>query len=785
MKLLLMIVSLLALATETAYCATRGPSAQWVSVHGDLGNQRFVPADQINTNTVARLGATWLSEPFEDGATSRMTPLVHDRLMFFAAGSRVYALDARTGQHIWSHQTETATSSATGWEQMVTGLATSRSWGLGLGGGLVYVPLMNGHLAALREKTGEVVWDRLINDEPLTIAKGVVCSPLYVAGVLYLGLGIETTEGHAIAVDAKSGTVWWRVPIVAEPGQPGSDTWPQDNEIWRSGGGHPWTAPAADPALGLVYYVTGNASPPYGGRVRRGDNLYTVSVIALDLKTGKMRWYRQLIHHDVWEADLSVPPILFDTQVAGRKRHAIAAMRADGYLFTFDRATGEPLIPIDERPVPQQSAAFTAASQPFPRGGESVLPPCDSWKSKIPNGFVLRCMFDPTSPDEPNQLAQWASVRIAPMSFDPATGLFYAQGHNGLQWRRVSNDPYLGDTTDHNGARVPNYPQATVSMAAINAASGRVVWRKELPAYDLSGYKANGGSLSTGGGLVFHQGGDGTLQAYDATSGATRWTSQTGFALGDAPPMSYVIDGKQYVAYIAGNRVWAFALDGRIPPAPALQPPRIESVVGPIEDTNNIETLTLESVPANGHRYFLNEYAFNPYRARVRAGTAVTFINNGYLPHTIVAQDGSWTTGVLYPTQVKMLTFATPGTYLYSSKEYPWSFGQLIVTDKQPAAAATSAAGAQSAQSDPATEGKTSYRASCAVCHGENLEGRDRAPPLAGANFLAAWEGHDAALLKRIRTTMPQSAPGSLSEATYNNILAYILQANGLSATPR
>jgi quinohemoprotein ethanol dehydrogenase len=756
-------------------------SMPWPSVHGGLDNQRYVGADQINRTTVMRLGAAWVSDSFEQGATSRMTPLVHEGLMFFAAGSHVYALDARSGKRVWIHQTETRASKASGWEQMVTGLATSRSWGLGLGGGMVYVSLMNGHVAALREKTGELVWDQLVSADALTIAKGIICTPLYVAGVLYFGTGIETTEGHALAIDAKTGRLLWRVATIAEPGLPGGETWPKDNGIWRSGGGHPWTAPAADPALGLVYFVTGNASPPFGGQLRAGNNLYTVSVIALELQSGKLRWYRQLIHHDVWEADLSVPPILFDATIGGRRRAAIAAIRADGFLFTFDRATGEPLIPIDEREVPQKADIFTAPTQPFPHGGESIMPPCESWAPKIPSGFVLSCMFDPLSPDTPNQLGQWASVRIAPMSFDPQTGYFYAQGHNSLLWRRVASDPYLGDTTVHSGDRVPNYPRPTVTVAAIDSRTGRIAWRKELPAYDESGYKANGGALSTGGGLVFHQGGDGTLQAYDAATGETRWRFQTGYALGDAPPMSYVIGGKQYVAFIAGSKVWAFALDGKLPEEPAPQPRPLEAVAGPIEDADNIETMTFEQVPANGHRYFANEYAFNPYRARVRAGTAVTFVNNGYLPHTLVAQDGTWSTGLLYPTQVKTLTFPNPGTYLYSSEEYPWSYGQLIVVAPE---AKDRGPTANSAAAEQAALGKAAYLKSCAVCHGENLGGRDRAPALTGNNFLSGWSGRDAAaLFDRIKTTMPQSDPGSLSDDAYAAIVAYVLDANGNGAS--
>src|ERR1700688_1617906 len=130
---------LLFAAENCVSAGDRENTAPWPSVHGDLNNQRYVPTDQINRATVTRLGATWVSDSFEEGAASRMTPLVHEGLMFFAAGSYVYALDARSGKRVWTHQTETKTSNATGWEQMVTGLATSPSWGLGLGGGMIYV----------------------------------------------------------------------------------------------------------------------------------------------------------------------------------------------------------------------------------------------------------------------------------------------------------------------------------------------------------------------------------------------------------------------------------------------------------------------------------------------------------------------------------------------------------------------------------------------------------------------------------------------------------------------
>jgi plastocyanin/cytochrome c5 len=277
---------------------------------------------------------------------------------------------------------------------------------------------------------------------------------------------------------------------------------------------------------------------------------------------------------------------------------------------------------------------------------------------------------------------------------------------------------------------------------------------------------------------VFHQGGDGTLQAYNDLTGETLWRFQTDFAVGDASPMSYAIGGKQYVAFIAGSKVWAFALGGTVPQAAPISAPPEEEVIGPVEDTNQIETLSLEQGPGNGHRYRLNEYAFNPYRARIRAGMSVTFINNGYMPHTIVARDGSWSTETLIPTRIATVTFDKPGEYIYFSKEYPWSYGQIIVV---PAAASSSnSSESQSlAGLDQVNVGKAAYAVSCSGCHATDLNGRDPAPALVGRGFIARWTGRKALdLFDRIRTTMPPTAPGTLSDDSYAAIVSYLLYSN-------
>ena len=283
---------------------------------------------------------------------------------------------------------------------------------------------------------------------------------------------------------------------------------------------------ALDPELGLDFYVTGNAVPQYGGEYRPGDNLYTDCVIALDAKTGKLRWYYQMVHHDIWEADIAEAPVLFEAQIDGQTRKAIGAMRTDGYLFMLDRTTGTPLGRIEERPVPQDAYQKTAKTQPYPVGAEPVLPDCDYWKAQpIPSGFDLGCFFTPASVDKPNLLVPVYGMRATPMAFDPQTRYFYATGNAALQWFRRTKDPdffTLGFSNRAPGLNKLGYGV----LAAIEGRTDKIAWKKEI---------RNGkptGALATAGGLVFQMAGDGNFQAYDAQNGSLLWQFQTGTPTG-------------------------------------------------------------------------------------------------------------------------------------------------------------------------------------------------------------------------------------------------------------
>src|SRR6185436_17954728 len=165
----------------------------------------------------------------------------------------------------------------------------------------------------------------------------------------------------------------WEFFVVPGPEDAGHETWPP-SDSWKTGGGAIWLVGAADPDLGLVYFGTGNGVPQYAGDTRAGDNLYLCSVVALEIKTGKLRWHYQTIRHDIWEADIAESPVLFDTQIGGRARKGIAAMRTDGYLFMLDRETGKPLMQMEERKVRQDARSHTVASQPYPVGADGLQP---------------------------------------------------------------------------------------------------------------------------------------------------------------------------------------------------------------------------------------------------------------------------------------------------------------------------------------------------------------------------------------------------------------------------
>jgi quinohemoprotein ethanol dehydrogenase len=667
---LIAIVVAMQVAVSVQSGSNRGAVAakEWPTVGGEWGNSRHSALTQITTETVAKLGGAWMSQKFDQVASSRAMAVEKDGLLFVTAPPSVYALNAKTGATVWRFQG----GGGRGQAAAQPGLGSPAREGVAVAEGMVFVGLSDARAIALNAKTGDLVWNQYIGDNPRDKGQVISGAPLYAGGLVSFGLSADNGwRGQVVALDPKTGKEAWRFFAIPGPGEKGHETWPQ-NESWKRGGGAVWLVGTADPELGAVYYVTGNGVPQLGGEGRAGDNLYLCSVVALDAKTGELRWHYQVIHHDIWEGDISIAPVLYDAQIDGRPRKGIAAMRADGYLFMLDRETGKPLMKVENRSVPQDVLQKTSATQPFPIGADRVLPDCEEWrKQSTPKGFEIGCFFAAAAVQKPNVLAPNYGMRVAPMAFSPQTGYFYATGAAGLSWLRRAEDPHFFSNA-WNG-RVPGVGGLGFGvLAAIDSRTNKVVWKKEFRPGRPSG------AMTTAGGLMFQAAPDGNLEAYDAKTGNRLWQFQLGAAGG--PATTYEVDGEQYIATVAGANVWAFKLAGTLPPAAPLNRPAQEAFVGQATETTQIETSSLARDNGfTGFRYFTDEYAFAPYRARVKAGTQVTWRNNGRMVHTIVAEDQSWTTGPLVSGDVGGKTFDKPGTYTYICKEHPWAYGQVIV----------------------------------------------------------------------------------------------------------
>ena len=667
------------------------PATDWPVLAGNLFSSRHSTLTEINTDTINRLGGAWVTR-LEGGASSRATPVVQAGVLYLTGGASVLAIDARTGETIWRSQSDdSASPRVPGWQ------------GVGLGGGLVFIGTRSAEVAALRQDSGELVWTtsisnqlsvpispgaRTIRNEADYIGEFINSAPLFVDGKIFVGLGSGDWggQGKVVALDAATGAEQWTFHVIPKPGEFGHDTWPQDNNSWKLGGGGVWLNGAADSELGLIYFVTGNPAPMYGGELRKGDNLFTASVLALDAATGERRWHYQVVRHDLWDADIATPLLLYDIEIDGQTRKALAAMRADGYLFLFDRETGETLVPIEDRPVPQDAFLHTAPTQPFPVGGESIVPDCSFWRDRVPPPFELICSgFTPPSLTEHTIVGLGAPiprVRVTPMSFSPQTGYIYAMGLGHVGRARRFADPYISSSGRGNPLTLP--PPIGV-LAAIDARTARIAWKHELP----SGRLATSGPLTTAGGLMFWGAADGLVEAYDAQTGERVWTFQTaprGSRVRPGPAATYQLDDRQFIVIPMGNELWTFALDGTVPQRGE---PGFESSGDPVpwfvstpSETDTIETATLVPNPfwaVGGKRNALDEHAFNPVHALVMGGARVLFLNNGQITHTIAARDGSWTTGELQPGRWQHVTFEQPGTLLYHCTDHPWAIGEITV----------------------------------------------------------------------------------------------------------
>jgi len=544
---------------------------EWLAHGRTQDEQRFSPLHQIDERSVAQLGLVWS----HDLGTSRgveATPIVVDGVMYASAPwGVVVALDARTGRRLWSFDPGPAARL-----RARVACCDSVNRGVALYQGRVYVGTLDGRLVALDAATGEVAWEALTIDpeQPYTITG----APRVVEGRVIIGNGGAEygVRGYVSAYDARDGSLVWRTYTV--PGNPAAGfespaleaaakTW--TGEWWKlGGGGTVWDAIAYDPELRLLYVGTGNGSPhvrwlrsPQGG-----DNLYLASILALRPETGELVWHFQTTPGDTWDYTATQQIVLADLEIGGRQRRVLMQAPKNGFFYVLDRATGEFL-----------------SARPFVKV---------TWAS----GVDARGRPIETPEGDYRAGGRWVSPGVFgghnwhPMSFSPQTGLvylpaqempaFYAYDEHFAPVRSALNTGVDYSNFVHgSGEKV----EMSGALLAWDPVHQREVWRQ--------GYATawNGGTLATAGNLVFQGTADGRLVAYRATDGEKLWEAPAGTAV-MAGPVSYEVDGVQYVAVAAGwgsgfansagpaalaagvrssGRVLAFALGGREAPPPA------------------------------------------------------------------------------------------------------------------------------------------------------------------------------------------------------------------------
>ena len=596
----------------SAAALTAPPAAGWPTNGGNLYNQRYSPLKTINRDNVKQLKGVWRTRLRGSGAAPQYSgfaqPLVHDGVAYISTGANdVFALSIDTGEILWQYTASLdpkITSVCCGWNNK----------GVALGPDKVFIGQLDGQLVALDRASGKVAWK--IQAERWQDNFSITSAPVYFDGMVITGFaGADRgTRGRVKAYDAKDGRLVWTFYTIPGPGEPGYETWPKGSDAYKYGGASVWQTPAIDPELGLVYFSTGNAGPDYNGAVRPGDNLYAVSMVAVDLKTGKYRWHFQQVHHDIWDYDAVNPVILMDVNVGGRTRKAIAEVGKTGWAYILDRQTGKPLIGIDEKPVPQEPRQATAKTQPFPRG-DALVP---QLIEVAPEGYQLvndGRIFTPFVGARPTIMLPgiWGGANWPPSAYDPARQRLFVCASSVVNGYAGGGDPNLVPPrpgaelfTGGNTSFAP-VPRSGI-IAALDVTTNKVTWRYRWSDQCYSGV------LATGGSLLFVGRADGRLTALDSTTGEQLWEFQTGAGM-HAPVSTFERNGKQYViAYSAGSAligsargdsVWLFSLDGTLPPVQAGSPvSRLAAAAAPNPPLAAVATLLAEANLERGKQLY-------------------------------------------------------------------------------------------------------------------------------------------------------------------------------------
>ncbi len=527
--------------TQDMLNASPADKKHWLHPNGNYAQTRFYPADQINTGNVAKLKPAFV---FQTAVLESMetAPLVVNGVMFLTTSyNHVYAIDAVTGQEFWHYKHKMG--------PITTYCCGPNNRGVAAHGDLLFMGTLDAKLVALDAKTGKLVWETEIADPELGYSETM--APTVVDGKVLIGTngGEYGIRGFVKAYDAKTGKLLWTFYTIPEKGHEGEwathDATGRDmlrniakeketlakngGDFYQTLGGGVWMTPAVDLATRTVYFVVGNPSPDLYGDIRPGDNLYTDSIVAVDLDTGAYKAHFQYIAHDVWDLDAVSPPIITEAKGKdGKTQKVVIHGGKTGHVYVHDPKTLE-LIRFSEAMVPQENMWVLPTAD-----GARMLPGA--------NGGV-----------------EWN-----PMAVHPKLRMAYAANLHQPMTYHVEASDYPGGKLWLGGAfKVIPGEKQWGRLSAVNLDTGKVAWKADTD------QPLMGGVLATAGNLVFTGEGNGMFNAYDARTGKKLWTFNCGAGV-NAPPVSYTVNGKQYIAVAAGgntqldfkrgNSVFVFAL---------------------------------------------------------------------------------------------------------------------------------------------------------------------------------------------------------------------------------
>jgi alcohol dehydrogenase (cytochrome c) len=547
---------------------TAFPGAEWSTVGGNASNSRHSTLTQINPSNVAKLVRVWttnINPGFAASGPTQAPPTVVGSTLY-ASSSRgaPSALEAATGKLLWSTDPSTR------------GAKPGNGRGVSIGDGMLFAGQADGTLTAFDQATGAVKWKTLINTG--NVPTYSPATPVFWNHMVFTSLtgnDLGKLRGGIFAYDAATGALKWTFYIVPFAGQPGSETWGDPNEL-STGGGGTWTYGAIDPKLGLIYEPTGNPSPDFGRKA--GSNLYTDSVIALDMKTGKLKWHFQTVHHDQWDYDCASPPILYDLKVGKKTQHGLHIACKSGYAFNLDRATGKPLTPVKELPPPNAKTMDKATrdyvtaegwskTQPIPTNS-NLIPHCVTpamVPGPAPDGkpYEYSCTYTNIGPDHFTAHAQSISgaVNYEPSSINPKLGYAYVCSiFNVESAKAVPGAPsplgeiapglagqVFGGNGGYTGTPLVGNHLLGGTFTAVDLRTNKNVWQKQY--FSDAGLSCKSGSSTTASGLVFVTDVSGVLHAYEAKKGTELWSysAPEGMVTNSAPAI-YSVNGKEYIA---------------------------------------------------------------------------------------------------------------------------------------------------------------------------------------------------------------------------------------------